>query len=95
MVLSQTVAIEILNSFFGIVAFPLLDQKSGQDDDVTLVRSSSMTSSGMHLPNLDFWDLQQFWMMLEEPTKDNLSGNGMWTFALGNAMLWWHSAPCC
>lgn len=91
MVSSQSVAIEILNSFFGIVAFPLLDQKSGQGDEVKLVRSSSTMSSGMHL-HLNIWDLQQFWMMLEGPTKDNLSGNGMWKFALGNALLWWHSA---
>jgi len=86
---SQSVAMDVLNSFFRVVAFPLLEHESEQVDDV-LVRSSS-PSKGMHL-HFNFRDLHQFWMMIEEPTKDDLTGNGMWAFALGNAMLWWHSA---
>jgi hypothetical protein len=75
---------------FRVVAFPLLEHESDQDDDNVLVRSSSL-SSEMHL-HLNFWDLHQFWSMIEEPTKDDLTGRGMWEFAFGNAMLWWHAA---
>ena len=80
---------DVLNSFFRVVAFPLFENENDMNEDV-LVRSS-LPSSGMHL-TLNFRDLHQFWMMIEEPTKDDLAGNGMWAFALGNAMLWWHSA---
>ena len=74
-----------------VVAFPLLD---GENDlhygDALAVRSSSR-QSGLHL-HFIFRDLNQFWMMIEEPTKDDIMGSGIWTFVLGNAMLWWHSA---
>jgi hypothetical protein len=80
---------EVLNSFFRVVAFPLLELESHEDDDV-LVRSSSPPSV-MQL-RMNFRDLHQFWMMIEEPRKDDLTGSGMWAIALGNAMLWWHSA---
>lgn len=93
--LHQSIAMDVLNSFFRVVAFPLLElhESDYQDDNdnVLTVRSSSLLSSGMHL-HLNFRDLHQFWSMIEEPTKDDLTGSGMWVFALGNAMLWWHSA---
>ena len=90
----QSIAMDVLNSFFRVVAFPLLELHESDyqydNDNVLAVRSSSL-SSGMHL-NLNFRDLYQFWSMIEEPTKDDLTGSGMWAFALGNAMLWWHAA---
>jgi len=90
MISSQSVAIDVLASFFHVIAFPLLEHEADHND--ALVKSSS---TGMHLNlNFCFRDLHRFWLMLEEePTKDDgLAENGMWTFALGNAMLWWHLA---
>eukprot|EP00535_Pseudo-nitzschia_heimii_P001440 CAMPEP_0197185488 /NCGR_PEP_ID=MMETSP1423-20130617/12048_1 /TAXON_ID=476441 /ORGANISM="Pseudo-nitzschia heimii, Strain UNC1101" /LENGTH=85 /DNA_ID=CAMNT_0042636569 /DNA_START=61 /DNA_END=315 /DNA_ORIENTATION=+ len=82
---SRSVAMDVLNSFFSVVAFPLFENESSLNDDI-LMRSTP-SSSGMHLA-FHFRDLHQFWMMIEEPTKYDVTGSGMWAFALGNAMLW-------
>ena len=90
MISSESIAIDVFNSFMRVIAFPLFDGENEQDEYALALRSSPRPS-GMHLYFV-VRDLNRFMMMVEEPTKDDVMGSGIWTFALGNAMLWWHSA---
>eukprot|EP00532_Pseudo-nitzschia_australis_P010826 CAMPEP_0168237606 /NCGR_PEP_ID=MMETSP0140_2-20121125/20330_1 /TAXON_ID=44445 /ORGANISM="Pseudo-nitzschia australis, Strain 10249 10 AB" /LENGTH=83 /DNA_ID=CAMNT_0008171359 /DNA_START=376 /DNA_END=624 /DNA_ORIENTATION=- len=83
MIPSQSVVMDILASLFRVVAFPLLEHGHDPQDHDTLMRStssspSSLSSLGLHHLNPNFRDLRQLWLMLEEPTTDDLTGNGMW-----------------
>jgi hypothetical protein len=125
--MSKKAVLDILTSFFDVVAFPLLDnnhrqeegEEEGEEEEgegkkdassnnmfpgspstntttTTLVKFSS--SPGIKQLNF-FQEIYQFWpfwlSLLEEPPTNKdcfLTENLMWTFALGNAMLWCHSA---